>query len=191
MLQPVLLLALDVGVDAVEHVSDTQEVDHLAVLEQPALERLGDALPVALVLAGDQDERGLLIVLLGPVLGLDDAGLPLVVAEEHLVAHRGLPVGHRLADDAAAADLVVVHDHETAGRGDVLGEVAGDGPVQPEYAFGHVVALDGVPLLRGVEGRGVHHPKHLFHPAGDARRAQLEHVLLALHHAALCRARTG
>ena len=112
-------LPLDVGVHAVEHVADAEEVDHLAVLEQLALERLGDALPVGLVLAGDQDQRGLLVVLLRPPLGLDDAGLPLVVAEQHPVAHGGLAVGQRLADDAAAADLEVVHDHEPAGGGDV------------------------------------------------------------------------
>ena len=142
VLQPVLLLALDVGVHAVEHVADAEEVDHLAVLEQLALERLGHALPVGLVLAGHQDQRGLLVVLLGPVLRLDDAGLPLVVPEQHLVAHRGLPVGQRLAHDAAAADLEVVHDDEAAGGRDVLGEVAGDGAVELEHALGHVVPLD-------------------------------------------------
>ena len=135
-----------------------------------------------LVLAGDQDERGLLVVLLGPPLGLDDAGLPLVVPEQDPVAHRGLPVGQRLAHDAAAADLVVVHDHEAAGGGDVLGQVAGDGAVELEDALGHVVPLDGGPLLGGVERRGVHDAEDLLDPRGDARRAQLEQVLLALDH---------
>ncbi len=54
VLLPVLLLALDVGVHAVEHVADAEEVDHLAVLEELALERLRQALPVGLVLAGDR-----------------------------------------------------------------------------------------------------------------------------------------
>ena len=182
VLQPVLRLALDVGVHAVEHAADAEEVDHLAVLEQLALERLGDALPVGVVLAGDQDERGLLVVLLGPPLGLDDAGLPLVVAEQHLVAHGGLAVGQRLADDAAAADLEVVDDHEAAGGRDVRRQVARDGAVELEDALGHVVPLHGGPLLGGVERRGVHHAEDLLDPGGDPGRAQLEQILLALHH---------
>ena len=141
MLQPVLLLPLDVGVHAVEHVPDAEEVHHLAVVEEPPLERLGDAFPVVLVLAGDQDERGLLVVLLRPPLGLDDARLPLVVPEHDPVAHRGLPVGQRLAHDAAASDLVVVHHHEAAGRCHILSQVAGDGAIQLEHALGDVVAL--------------------------------------------------
>ena len=134
-------LPLDVGVDAVEHAADAEEVDHLAVLEQLALERLGDALPVGLLLAGHQDQRGLLVVLLGPMLGLDDARLPLVVAQQHPVADGGLAVGQRLADDAAAPDLVVVDDHEAAGGRDVRRQVAGDGAVELEDALGHVVPL--------------------------------------------------
>jgi hypothetical protein len=115
MLEPVLLLPLDVGVDAIEHVPDTEEVHHLSIVEQLPLQRLRQTFSIGLMLAGHQDQCCLLVVFLGPPLRLDEARLPLVIAEQYPVADRGLAVSEGFPDDAAAADLEVIDDHEAAG----------------------------------------------------------------------------
>ena len=179
MLETVLAGPIDVGVDPVQYVPDAEEVDEFPFVEESRLDVLGNGLPVHLAFSGDEHECRFLAVLRRSALGRNEALLPLVVPEQHLIAHRFLSVGQRFPDDATATNLVVVHDDEAAGAGNLVREIESDRTLEFEHALGHLVSADTGLGSDCAEGGGVDHALDLLEADGDPGATELEEVILS------------
>ncbi len=52
----IAVTALDVGINAVQHIADSQEIHNLAVFKQPVFQLLGNRLAVDLLFSGQQQQ---------------------------------------------------------------------------------------------------------------------------------------